>query len=168
MKWYTIIFLLVACVIAGLLGALLYNYTSLSIAQKQLAELEANALVLKELNEPLEREIQEVKRKQVIPSIPIEAKLPTGERQIYMAKIIGKIQQNWLVDDSMRGKECRLTMMFNPDGSLLSTFIVSGDKDLCNSALTAVKKGSPYPMSSDPEVYNSLKILTPTLRPELR
>lgn len=90
------------------------------------------------------------------------------EKQRYLAQIIAKIQKNWFVDDTMRGKECRLNMKLAPDGSLTQTTVLAGDYNLCLSAIEAVKKAGKFPMSSDPVVYDALKDLTTILRPELR
>ena len=155
-----------ACVIAGLLGAILYNYTNLSLAQKQLAQLESDARIFQELNEPLEKEIQEVKRKQVIPSRPIEAKQVSSGKPTYLAKIVAKIQQNWVVTDAMRGKECRLTFNLTPSGDIQSVDVLNGDKLLCKASVMAVQQAAPFDMPSDPQTYQSLKTITTTLSPQ--
>lgn len=90
------------------------------------------------------------------------------EKQHYLALIIAKIQQNWFVDDTMRGKECRINMKLAPDGSVTSSSPVGGDYNLCMSAVNAIKKAGKFTMSSDPLVYDALKDLTMILRPELR
>jgi colicin import membrane protein len=91
-----------------------------------------------------------------------------SEKQHYLALIIAKIQQNWFVDDTMRGKECRINMKLAPDGSVTSVTPVGGDYNLCMSSLKAIKKAGNFPMSKNPLVYDALKDLTPILRPELR
>lgn len=91
-----------------------------------------------------------------------------SEKQRYLASIVAKIQQNWFVDESMRGKECRVNMKLRPDGSLSSATVLGGDYNLCVSALAAIEKGSPYPMSSNPDIYEALKDITTILQPELR
>lgn len=90
------------------------------------------------------------------------------EKQRYLAKIIAKIQQNWVVDDTMRGKECRLNMKLAPDGSLTQITVLEGDYNLCLSAIAAIKKAGKFPMSSDPVIYDALRDLTTILRPEPR
>lgn len=128
--------------------------------------------------------------KVMVPSVPPETKRLVTEKAIqqekasrllarekpvvltqkhrYLALIVAQIQRNWFVDDSMRGKECRVNMLLDKDGSLTSATVLHGDQALCSSALSAIKKGSPYPMSTDPDVYDALRNITPTLRPELR
>lgn len=155
-----------ACVIAGLLGAILYNYLSLGATQKQLAQLESDARILQELNEPLEKEIQEVKRKQVVPSQPVEVKPVPEGRYFHLRGIVAKIQQNWGVTDDMRGKECRLTLGLTPSGDVNSIDILSGDELLCKASVIAVQQAAPFDMPSDPEKYRSLKTITVTLSPQ--
>lgn len=90
------------------------------------------------------------------------------EKQRYLALIVAKLQQNWFVDDTMRGKECKLNIKFAPDGSVTKTTVLDGDYNLCMTAVAAVENAGNFPMSSDPDVYDALKDITPTLRPELR
>jgi len=90
------------------------------------------------------------------------------EKQRYLALIVAKLQQNWFVDDTMRGKECRINIKLAPDGKVISTTPLGGDYNLCMSAVAAVEKAGNFPMSEDPDVYDALKDITPTLRPELR
>ncbi len=90
------------------------------------------------------------------------------EKQRYLALIVAKIQQNWFVDDTMRGKECRINIKLAPDGAVAGTKVLGGDYDLCMSAINAVKKAGNFPMSKDPDVYDALKDITTILQPELR
>ena len=90
------------------------------------------------------------------------------EKQRYLAMIVAKIQQNWFVDDTMRGKECRVNIRLASNGFVTATTVLGGDRALCESAIRAVQKAGNFPMSPDPDVYDALKDITPTLRPELR
>lgn len=90
------------------------------------------------------------------------------EKQRYLAMIIAKIQQNWFVDDTMRGKECRVNIRLASNGFVTSSSILGGDRALCESAMRAIQKAGNFPMSPDPDVYDALKDLTTILRPELR
>jgi colicin import membrane protein len=87
------------------------------------------------------------------------------EKQRYLALIVAKLQQNWFVDDSMRGKECRINIKLAPDGKVTSTTPLGGDYNLCMSAINAVKKAGNFPMSKDPAVYDALKDITKSLKP---
>jgi colicin import membrane protein len=182
MKPISFVFLLFSCVIAGLSGAILYNFATLNACKEQLRSLEAD---LKHYNrlvaEAEQREKLEMQRRQVNPSPLLfasqlseqdEARRAANpvlyEKHRYLAQIIAKIQQNWFVDDTMRGKECRLNLKLAPDGALVSMTTLGGDHDLCMSAVAAIKKAGKFPMSSDPVVYDALKDLTTILRPELR
>ncbi|WP_419571976.1 cell envelope integrity protein TolA [Rheinheimera sp.] len=90
------------------------------------------------------------------------------EKQRYLAMIVAKIQQNWFVDDTMRGKECRVNIRLAPNGFVISSTVLDGDRALCESAMRAIQKAGNFPMSPDPDVYDALKDLTPILKPELR
>jgi len=92
------------------------------------------------------------------------------EKQRYLSMIVAKIQQNWLVDDTMRGKECNVNIRLAANGFLIAAKVLDGDRALCDSAMRAIQKAAVgnFPMSPDPDVYDALKDLTPILRPELR
>lgn len=170
MKPLSVIFLLFSCVIAGLSGAILYNYVTLHAAKKQLSALEADMVTYNKLMaEQEQKERAEVDRRQVRPSKMISSgsSLLT-EKQHYLAQIIAKIQQNWVVDDTMRGNECRINIKLSPDGSVAGTKVLGGDYGLCMSSINAVKKSGSFPMSKDPAVYDLLKDITVILKPELR
>ncbi|KOO56930.1 hypothetical protein WH43_17590 [Rheinheimera sp. KL1] len=170
MKPIAIFLLIFACMVAGFSGAILYNYFSLNTAQAQLVQLHANAALHDKLiNEPYQQERAEVERRQVSPFKMISLDSPDlTERQKYLMLIMSKIRDNWIVDDSMRGKECRVNIQFQSDGALASVSVLDGDYNLCVSGLSAIQKGSPYPMSTDPHVYDSLKNITTTLSPQIR
>ena len=59
-------------------------------------------------------------------------------------------------------------MKLAPDGALTSTAVLSGDHNLCISAINAIKNAGNFPMSKDPAVYDALKDITIILQPELR
>ncbi|WP_337881026.1 cell envelope integrity protein TolA [Rheinheimera sp.] len=123
---------------------------------------------------PRERELWEENQRlkahiQKLDKQPLDTSSPyITEKQRYLALIVAKIQKNWTVDDAMRGHECSVNMQLSPTGDLESVTPLSGDQRLCDSAVNAIKKGSPFPMSSNPEVYDALRNLTPILKPELR
>lgn len=90
------------------------------------------------------------------------------EKQRYLAMIVAKIQQNWFVDDTMRGKECRVNIRLASNGFVTASTIIGGDRALCDSAMRAIQKAGNFPMSPDPDVYDALKDITTILQPELR
>ncbi|MBU1619966.1 MAG: cell envelope integrity protein TolA [Gammaproteobacteria bacterium] len=90
------------------------------------------------------------------------------EKQRYLAMIVAKIQQNWFVDDTMRGKECRVNIRLASNGFVTASTILGGDRALCDSAMRAIQKAGNFPMSPDPDVYDALKDITTILQPELR
>jgi TolA C-terminal len=168
LKPTSVVLLLFACVVAGLSGAILYNYLSLNLAKAQLVQLEANsALHDKLINEPYLQERAEVERRQVKPSQMIASDSShLTEKHKYLRLIIAKIQQNWFVDDSMRGKECKVNIRLQTYGALESATVIDGDYNLCAAAMLAINKSAPFSMPSDPVLYDQLKNLTFTLQPE--
>ncbi|WP_233007193.1 cell envelope integrity protein TolA [Rheinheimera faecalis] len=182
MKPISVALLLFACVIAGLSGAILYNYATLNAAKKHLELLEADLQQHNRIVAEAERkEKAEMQRRQVNPSPLLfapsiseddEARRAANpvlhEKQRYLALIVAKIQQNWFVDDSMRGKECRINIKLAPDGAATSITPLGGDYNLCMSAVRAIEKAGNFPMSKDPAVYDALKDITTILQPQLQ
>lgn len=170
MKPASVFLLLFSCVIAGLSGAILYNYSTLHAAKKQLLLLESDLEQYNKLiadAELRERALSQPKQITPLQAIPVDS-ASLSPKQRYLMQIIAKIQLHWFVDDSMRGKECRVNIKLAQDGILTSATPLGGDYNLCASALTAIKQASPFQVSSDPDVYDALKDLTVILRPELR
>lgn len=91
-----------------------------------------------------------------------------SEKQRYLALIVAKIQRYWFIDDSMRGKACRVNITLAPDGTVTSVTLLGGHRYLCLSVVDAINNGSPYPMSPDPHVYDALKNITSIFEPALR
>jgi colicin import membrane protein len=46
--------------------------------------------------------------------------------------------------------------------------VLGGDAGICQAATFAVDRAGRFPMSEDPDVYDALKDLTITLKPELK
>jgi colicin import membrane protein len=82
--------------------------------------------------------------------------------------IVERIKQNWLVDDTMRGKECRVRLRLAASGFVTSFEVLGGDAGICQAATFAVDRAGRFPMSEDPDVYDALNDLTITLKPELK
>jgi colicin import membrane protein len=82
------------------------------------------------------------------------------EKEKYQAMIKGKIMQNWYVDDSMRGKSCRIQIRLSSTGFVISIKSLGGDKVVCVAGEQAVRRAGDLPMSKDSSVYNELKDIT--------
>ncbi|WP_119010785.1 cell envelope integrity protein TolA [Vibrio superstes] len=78
------------------------------------------------------------------------------------------IQRELLLDDSFRGKECRVNLRLLNTGS---NFIVSdlrtlsGDSGLCRAAQVAVSKVGSFPLPSDKAAIDKLKSINLTVAP---
>ncbi|WKE64471.1 cell envelope integrity protein TolA [Gallaecimonas kandeliae] len=84
----------------------------------------------------------------------------------FRALIIDAIQRNWVVDDSMRGKEAKLQITLAPSGLVLDVRFVSGDQVIFESAQRAVWKAETLPVSKDPEVFAQMRVLNITMKPQ--
>lgn len=145
--------------------------------EKQKKEKEAKEKAQKEKAEQQKRDrekeaLEEMMQEQMEAEAEARRAAKAGqiltEKQRYLAMIVARIQQNWFVDDSMRGKECRVNIRLAPNGFVISSTVLGGDRALCESAMRAIQKAGNFPMSPDPDVYDALKDITPILRPELR
>lgn len=85
----------------------------------------------------------------------------------YKALIHQRIQQNLIVDESMKGKSCRLNINLAFNGLVTSVNILGGDRTLCSAAQNAVLKTTKLPVSDDPAVFEQLKNINLTVEPEL-
>ncbi|MCY7295141.1 cell envelope integrity protein TolA [Alteromonas sp. a30] len=89
------------------------------------------------------------------------------ELQKYEALIKQTIIRNLIVDDSMKGKKCRLNVKLASNGLVLSVRVLQGDTILCRAAESAVLKATTLPVSPDPDVYAELKDINLTVEPNL-
>jgi len=89
-----------------------------------------------------------------------------SEVQRYTSMIRATIQRNLVVDESMRGKSCRIFIRLANDGFVTANKIVSGDPVVCRATKTAINKAGRLPVSSEPDVYNKLKEINLTVQPE--
>lgn len=113
----------------------------------------------RQLQERLAREAQERRtaRQQQMQS----------EIQRYTGLITQTIQRNWIVDESMRGKNCELTIRLASSGFVISVDTGSGDARVCQSARNAVLKAGTLPVSQDPEVFKEMSTIRLTVAPSL-
>ncbi|KZX67918.1 protein TolA [Vibrio sp. HI00D65] len=91
------------------------------------------------------------------------------EVQHYGAIYTQLIQQNLLLEDSYRGRSCRVNLKLIPTGSnaiLGSLSILDGDSRLCAATKRAVAQVQSYPLPKDPDIVKSLKDINLTVSPE--
>ncbi|WP_299689729.1 cell envelope integrity protein TolA [uncultured Vibrio sp.] len=91
------------------------------------------------------------------------------EVQRYGAIYTQLIQQNLLLEDSYRGRSCRVNLKLIPTGSnaiLGSLSILDGDSRLCAATKRAVAQVQSYPLPNEPDIVKSLKDINLTVSPE--
>ncbi|HSG52195.1 MAG TPA: cell envelope integrity protein TolA [Rheinheimera sp.] len=134
-------------------------------AEKAAAERERQAELARQQAEQ-ERAMQEQLAKEAQARAAARAKQAATEVQRYTALIRDAIQRNLLVDESMRGKSCRINIRLASNGFVTRVGVVNGDNVVCDAAVRAVNRAGTLPMSADPDVYNQLKDINLTVIPE--
>lgn len=84
----------------------------------------------------------------------------------YKAMISATIQRNLVVDESMRGKTCRVFIRLASDGFVTASQTLDGDQVVCRAAKAAINKAGRLPVSADANVYSQLKEINLTVSPE--
>lgn len=114
-----------------------------------------------------ERAMQEQLAKEAQARAAARSRQAATEVQRYTALIRDAIQRNLLVDESMRGKSCRINIRLASNGFVTNVGVLSGDKAVCDATVRAVNRAGTLPVSADPDVYNQLKDINLTVSPEL-
>ena len=89
-----------------------------------------------------------------------------GEVEKYKALIMARIQQNFLKDEKMKGKECRLNIRLGFNGLVTQVKSLGGDTLVCEAAMRAVRMADTLPVSKDREVFEQLKNINLTIAPQ--
>ncbi len=84
----------------------------------------------------------------------------------YNALIKARIEQNFLKDEKMRGKECRLNIRLGFNGLVTQVKSLGGDGLVCEAAIRAVRMADTLPVSKDREVFEQLKNINLTIKPK--
>ena len=93
-------------------------------------------------------------------------KVVLTEVQKYKALISSKIQQNLIVDETMKGKSCRLNIKLAFSGLVTRVKVLSGEAKICQAAERAVLKAETLPVSKEQDVYQQLRDINLTVEPE--
>lgn len=88
-----------------------------------------------------------------------------SEVEKYTALITSKIQQNLLIDEKMKNKECRLNIRLAFNGLVTKVNALGGDKQVCEAAIRAVGMADTLPVSKDKAVFEKLKNINLTIKP---
>ncbi|MGY3569325.1 cell envelope integrity protein TolA [Vibrio sp. SCSIO 43135] len=98
------------------------------------------------------------------------AQYVSSETDRYGAIYTQLIQQNLLIEDSFRGKSCRVNLRLIPTGAgaiVGELNILDGDNRLCAAAKRAVAQVGTFPLPKDePDVVEKLKNINLTVVPE--
>jgi len=84
----------------------------------------------------------------------------------YKAMISATIQRNLVVDESMRGKSCRVFIRLASDGFVTTSQTLDGDQVVCRAAKAAINKAGRLPVSPEPAVYQELKEINLIVSPK--
>lgn len=95
------------------------------------------------------------------------SKVVLSEVQKYTVLIKQTIQRNLIVDDSYRGKSCRLNIRLASNGLVIKADVLKGDPALCRAAKAAVFKSDSLPVSKEADIFEKLKDINLTVEPEL-
>lgn len=136
--------------------------------QREKAEREA-AIKRQEDQERAEQE--RILQEQIVAERAAQAKrrqkVVLSEVQKYTVLITQAIQRNIILDEAFRGKSCRINIRLASNGLVIKADVLQGDAALCRAAKTAVFKSDTLPVSKEPDVYEKLKDINLTVRPEL-
>lgn len=126
--------------------------------ERREAEAKEKALQEKMMQEQLAQE--QARRRQA------RQKVVVTEVQKFTALITAKIQQNLILDESMKGKSCRLNIRLAFSGLVTKVTILSGDQFMCQAAQRAVLRAETLPVSKEPDVFEELRSINLTVEPK--
>jgi colicin import membrane protein len=112
----------------------------------------------KMLNEQLQAEQavrQQRRNKQVL-----------SEVQKYKALIMQTIVRNLITDDAMKDKSCRFNIRLASNGLVIQVKELGGDPLVCRAGKAAILKAVELPVSKEPDVYEQLRDINLTFKPE--
>lgn len=145
-------------------------------AKKAKAKREAEERKLKEVQKKRQAAIEKAEQERALEE-QLQAeqtarqkrrnKVVLSEVGKYQALIKQTIQRNLIVDDSLKGKSCRLNIKLASNGLVTKVTVLEGNEILCRAAQSAVLKSDTLPVSSEPDVYQKLKDINLTVEPEL-
>ncbi|KJY87554.1 biopolymer transporter TolR [Vibrio neptunius] len=124
-----------------------------------------------------ERKEQEAALDNIFSGLETEAAQNISARQQHVnseadrfgAIYIQLIQQNLLLEDSFRGKSCRVNLRLIPTGAgaiVGNLSVLDGDNRLCSATRRAVAQVGSFPLPKEQDVINQLKNINLTVEPK--
>ncbi|MCG9786440.1 cell envelope integrity protein TolA [Vibrio mediterranei] len=147
--------------------------------EKAAKEAAEKARVEKERLQQLERERkeQEAALDNIFSGLESESALNTSARSNHVASEVQRmgaiytqlIQQKLLLEDSFRGKQCRVNLKLIPAGNGAiagQVAVLDGDSRLCAATKRAIAQVGTFPLSKEADVNQQLKNINLTVVPE--
>ncbi|TMP08956.1 cell envelope integrity protein TolA [Pseudoalteromonas sp. S3178] len=113
-----------------------------------------------------EQMLQEQLAKEQAARSKIRQQQVVSEVDKYRALIMARIQQNLLIDEKMKNQQCRVNIRLGFNGLVTQVKSLGGDKLVCEAALRAVRMADTLPVSKDKDVFEQLKNINLTIKPE--
>jgi len=113
-----------------------------------------------------EQMLQEQLAKEQAARSKIRQQQVVSEVDRYRALIMARIQQNLLIDEKMKNQQCRVNIRLGFNGLVTQVTSLGGDRLVCEAALRAVRMADTLPVSKDKDVFDQLKNINLTIKPE--
>ena len=113
-----------------------------------------------------EQMLQEQLAKEQAARSKIRQQQVVSEVDKYRALIMARIQQNLLIDEKMKNQQCRVNIRLGFNGLVTQVTSLGGDRLVCEAALRAVRMADTLPVSKDKDVFDQLKNINLTIKPE--
>jgi colicin import membrane protein len=125
-------------------------------AEAERKRLEEEARKRKEAEESLRQAMAAENERLALEQQRRRQQLLTTVRAQYIADIANKVGRNWLRPTGSRGSHCRVLIHQIPGGEVINVRLNECDGDVAfqRSVEAAVRKASPLPLPSDPEVFD--------------
>lgn len=142
---------------------------------KELAELKkerqkyTKRMMQQQLQQVLEKEILAEQQQLAGEQAQAYGNHLRGEVDKYKSLIIQAIASHWIVPEGVdQGASCKLLVNLAPGGVVLNVQLIrsSGNLALDRSAQVAVLKASPLPVPEEGELFNYVRTINLTVRPE--
>jgi len=137
-----------------------------SIKREQEAKERAAEAERKRQQALQEQILQEQLAKEQAARSKIRQQQVASEVDKYRALIMARIQQNLLIDEKMKNQQCRVNIRLGFNGLVTQVKSLGGDKLVCEAALRAVRMADTLPVSKDRDVFDQLKNINLTIKPE--